>query len=54
MSIEVLRDKYEQAEKVIKEADMPFLGVADFLKKQIERAYACDFGWVVIGCDCCG
>ena len=34
--IEVLRDKYEQAEKVIKEANMTFLGVADFLEKQLD------------------
>jgi len=34
--IEVLREKYEQGETVIKETGMPFMGVADFLEKQLD------------------
>jgi len=34
--IEVLREKYERAEKVIKETGMPFMGAADFLEQQLD------------------
>jgi len=34
--IEVLREKYEQGEKIIMETGMPFMGVADFLEKQLD------------------
>ena len=38
--IEVLREKYEQGETVIKETGMPFRGVADFLEKQLDGLLA--------------
>lgn len=34
--VEFLRDKYEKAEQLIQETGMPFLGVADFLEKQLD------------------
>jgi len=34
--VEVLKEKYEQGELAIKEMDMSFLGVADFLDKQLD------------------
>lgn len=34
--VEVLKEKYEKGETVIKEVGMPFLGVADYLDKQLE------------------
>jgi len=34
--VEVLKEKYEKGELAIKEMDLPFLGVADFLDKQLE------------------
>jgi hypothetical protein len=34
--IEVLREKYELGEKIIKETNMPFMGVADFLEQQLD------------------
>ena len=34
--VEVLKDKYDKGELAIKEMDIPFLGVADFLDKQLE------------------
>jgi len=33
---EVLKEKYEKGELAIKEMDLPFLGVADFIDKQLE------------------
>jgi hypothetical protein len=35
--IEVRKEKYEKAEQAIREANLPFLGVADFIDKQIEN-----------------
>ena len=34
--VEVLKDKYDKGELAIKEMDLPFLGVADFIDKQLE------------------
>jgi len=34
--VEVRKEKYEKAESIIKEMNMPFLGVTDFLDKQLE------------------
>jgi len=34
--VEVLKEKYEKGEWAIKEMNLPFLGVADFLDKQLE------------------
>jgi len=34
--VEVLKDKYDKGELAIKEMGIPFLGVADFLDKQLE------------------
>ena len=34
--MEVLKDKYDKGELAIKEMDIPFLGVADFLDEQLE------------------
>jgi len=34
--VEVLKEKYDKGELALKEMDLPFLGVADFLDKQLE------------------
>ena len=34
--VELLREKYDRGERLIQEAGMPFLGVADYLEQQLD------------------
>lgn len=43
--VEVRKEKYEKGESAIKEMNLPFLGVADFLDKQLETLLEKHMEW---------